>query len=246
MAMSTSRLSYFRAFFTVTLCYGLALVEDYFEGGAVFRVSSNVGPMPIIGWPMLYALWLMALVHLPLAAYYWISGIQVNSYFSNESVFKVMFTAWYGGVAVMGYAAMVAGMQYGWLLIVSMLVAGIGLARRGIRLRQIADYGSTCASLFVFYLASDEVPPKYYWLFYIGIGIVQCAMLALLEMVFDETFSTAEIQGSVAVSAASPASPTPPVSLPLTLQQEALNGNSANSSPTAAELPGDMSDGPLK
>lgn len=210
--MRISPFSYFRAFLTVTICYGLALAEDYFEGGAVFRVSAMTVAMPISGWPMFLALWLMLMVHMPLPAYYWVNSVQLNSCFSNESVFKAIFTAWYGGIALMGFLAMVIGTQYGWIFILSLLLAGLGLVRRGVRLRQIAGYGSTCASLFVFYLVSDEVPPRLWWLFYLGIGLVQCVFLAFLEMVFNEIFPAMEIPGDDSSAALAP--PAPPAAPP--------------------------------
>lgn len=179
--------AYIRAFLTVAVFYGAALVCNYLEAGDLFRVNARQDVVEPIGWPLLLTLWWMVVLHLPLPAYFWADGLRLNRWFSNEFVFKSIFVTWYGCVAVMGFIVTGSGAKYGGLIVAGIL-AGIVMARSGTRLRRLADYGSTCASFFVFYRVSGEVPAQMWLPCYIGIGLVQCAFLALLELVFAETF----------------------------------------------------------
>lgn len=185
---------YIRALITVALFYGLALGLNALEGGGIFLVSYKEYARDMVAVPVFVAVGWMILMHLPLLLYFWYEGIPVNRYFSNWFVFRATFIFWYGCVAILGFFAAVFGSKYGWLAVAGILFCIIA-SPRGLRAQRLADYGSVCASLFVFYRASSEVPPDF-WLFcYIGIAVVQILFMALLEMVCSELFVPAGTTG---------------------------------------------------
>lgn len=173
---------YLRSFLTVALFYGLNLVLNYSEGG-----NKMAGTVPLV-WCLLAPAWLIIVLYSPLPLYYLFRGRNINDYFSDETVFRVMFVALYGCIGVLGLLVVALGSRYG-LLISLVLLLGMILAGRGFRLQRLVEYGSTCASLFVFSMASEQVPTKLWLPCYIGLGLVQCVFLAALENVFIEIFS---------------------------------------------------------
>jgi len=196
--------SYIRAFLTVLVFYGMALVINFLESDTIFRVSLREHDATMVTWPMLLALWWMVILHLPLPAYFWFNGVRLNPYFSNELVFRVLFATWYGCISGMAFLVVIVSAKYGW--ITGACLVFVIMAQRGERLRRLVEYGSTCASFFVFYRASGDVPSQFWPACYIGIGIVQCAFLALLEMALTELFTPAPESVNVVLSEAGCAS----------------------------------------
>ena len=187
MVDGEKRLSYIRAFLTVLVFYGLALILDYLQGGAIFRVSPREDAGTMLGWPPLLALWWMVILHLPLLVHFYFGDTRVNVYYSNDFVFRALFVTWYGCAALIGFIAIGLGVQHGWWVVAGVML-GIILAGRGARARRLVDFGSTCASFFVFYRASGDVPPRLWLTGYVAIAIVQCALLAFAEQAMADRF----------------------------------------------------------
>lgn len=214
---SGSRFAYVRAFLTVAVFYGLALVYDFLAGSDLFGVGAGRAADNPVAWPMLLALWWMAILHWPLLFFFYWKGVRVNRYFSNEAVFRTVFTAWYGGIAGLVILAAALGLPYGWLVAAGFLLAVIA-GGRGFRLWRLADYGSTCVSLLVFHWACLDVPPAWRIECYVGIGVVQSIFLAVLELVFQDAFLPPDAAGPLTMEASAgakdagspPEAPVPP------------------------------------
>jgi hypothetical protein len=163
------------------ILYGLNFALNYRPGG-----DKTWETIPLV-WSLLAPAWLIIVLYAPLPAYYLLKGRDLNPYFSDEAVFRGVFVVWYGCIGALGLLVVALGSHYGGLISLGLLL-GIILAGRGLRLLRLVEYGSTCASLFVFSLASEQVPPRLWLPCYAGIGLVQCFFLAALENVFSEAF----------------------------------------------------------
>lgn len=178
-------LSYLRAFLVVVIVYGLDLALDYWRSGQFGPVNRRAESG---FWPLFQAGWLMGVLYFPLAAYFFCKDRQVNEFFSTKSVFKAVFVAWYGCIGTLGLLAEAVSSRWGALLSLGLLL-GIVRSSRGSRLQRLVEYGSTCASLFVFCVVADEIPAHLWLPSFIGIALVQCLFLAGLQLAFAQVFS---------------------------------------------------------
>ncbi len=176
-----------RAGLIVVFFFGLDCALNCLENGRPLPGNPKPADARLIGWPALLAAWWMAILHLPVPAYHWCKNVPLNAYFSNETVFRAMFGAWYGCMGLIGLLAVALGSRYGGPISLVLLL-GIILAGRGLRLRRLVEYGSTCASLLVMAVVADEIPGRLWLWCYAGIGLVQMFFLTILDSVLAQIF----------------------------------------------------------